>query len=122
MTVKRLSRHATQNAIHHPYLVSEKFFYSLMSTGPSLRSHSLLKTVLTEVENSYQTYVNMYKTHTMATCHGGTGQPLEKNLNPKDQDINIPSDYQHEDIDDFENVENEYHTQFRDHTNKVDHL
>ena len=64
----------------------------------------------------------MYKTHTMATCHRGTGQPLEKDPNPQDQDIDIPNDYLHEDIDDFENVKNENHTWLRDLTNKVDHL
>ena len=93
-----------------------------MSICHSLRLHSLLKKVLTKLENSYQTYINMYKTHTMATCHGGTGQPMEKDPNPQDQDIDIPNDYQHEDIDDFENVENENHTQLRDLTNEVDHL
>ena len=56
------------------------------------------------------------KLHTMATCHRGTRQPLERDPNPQDQDIDIPSDYQHEDIDDFENVEYENHTQFRDLT------
>ena len=33
----------------------------------------------------------------MATCHGGTGQPLEKDPDPQDQDIDIPNDYLHED-------------------------
>ena len=58
----------------------------------------------------------------MAICHRGTGQPLEKKPYPQDQDIDIPSDYQHGDIDDFENMENEYQTQLRDLTNEVDHL
>ena len=31
--------------------------------------------------------------------------PWRKTLNPQDQDINIPSNYRHGDIDDFENVE-----------------
>ena len=61
-----------------------------MSTCCSLRLHYLLKKVLTKLENSYQTYINMYKTH-----HRGTGQPLEKNLNPQDQDTDVPSNYQH---------------------------
>ena len=52
----------------------------------------------------------MYKTHTMATHYRGTGQPLEKDPNPQDQDIDIPNDYLHGEIDDFENVENENHT------------
>ena len=110
-TVKRLSRDVAQNALHCPCLVSEIFFYLLMSTCHSLRLHSPLKKVLTKLETPYQTYFNMYKTHTMASHHRGTGQPLEKNLYPQDQDIDIPSNYQHGDIDDFENVENEYHTQ-----------
>ena len=76
-----------------------------MSTCHSLRSHSPLKKVLTKLENSYQTYVNTYKTHTMATCHGGAGQPLEKDPHSQYQDIDIPNDYPHKDIDDFENVE-----------------
>ena len=45
----------------------------------------------------------------MATCNGGTGQPLEKDPNLQEQDINVPNDNQ-EDIDDFENVEHENHT------------
>ena len=56
----------------------------------------------------------------MATYHRGTGQPVEKDLNLQDQDIDIPNDYQHEDIDYFENVEKENHTRLRDLTNKVD--
>ena len=58
----------------------------------------------------------------MATHHRGTGQPLEKDGTPQDQDIDIPNDYQHKDIDDFENVENENHTQLIDLTNEVGHL
>ena len=58
----------------------------------------------------------------MATHHGGAGQPFKKDPNPQDQDSDIPNDYQNKDIDDFENVENENHTQLRDLTNKVNHL
>ena len=43
----------------------------------------------------------------MATHHGGTGQPLERDPNPLEQDNDIPNDYQHDDIDNFENLENE---------------
>ena len=93
-----------------------------MSTHHSLRSCSSLKKVLTKLENSYQTYVNMYKTHTMATHHRGIGQPLEKDPNLQDQDIDISNDCQHEETDDFENVENETHTRLRDLTYEVDHL
>ena len=78
-----------------------------MSAHHSLRSHSLLKKVLNKLGDSYQTYINTYKTHTMATHHGDIGQPLERDPNSQEQDINTPNDYQHEDFDDFENVENE---------------
>ena len=64
-----------------------------MSTCHSLGLHSPFKKVLTKLENSYQTYVNMYKTHTMAACHRGTGQPLEKDPNPQDVDSDLPNGY-----------------------------
>ena len=70
--------------------------------------HSLLKKILNKIEDSYQTYINTYKTHTMATCHGGTGQPSEKDPNPQEHDVNIQNEYQ-EDVDDFKNVEHEHH-------------
>ena len=65
--------------------------------------------LLNNIEDSYQTYINTYKTHTMATHHGGTGQPSEKDPNLQEQDVNVPNEYQ-EDVDDFENVEHEHHT------------
>ena len=70
---------------------------------------SLLKKVLNKPGRSYQTYINTYKTHTVATHNGGTGQPLEKDPNPHEQGIIVPNDYQ-ENIDDFKNVEHENHT------------
>ena len=74
----------------------------------SLRTHSPLSKVLNKLGYSYQTYINMYQAHMMATHHGGTGQLLEMDPNPQAQNIDIPNDYQ-KDIDDFENVENENH-------------
>ena len=119
--VKTSAKVATYNALHHLCLVSENFIYSLMSAHQNLRMHSPLKKVLNKLGDSYQTYVNTYKTHTMATCHGGTGQPLETDPNPQAQDINVPNNYQ-EGIDDSENVEHENHTQLRELTNVVNHL
>ena len=46
----------------------------------------------------------------MDTCNGDTGQCLERNPNPQEQDTDTLDDYQHEDFDDSENVENENHT------------
>ena len=70
--------------------------------------HSPLKKVLNKIEDSYQTYINTYKTHTMATHHGRAGQPPEKDPNPQEQDVNVHNEYQ-EDVDDFETVEPEHH-------------
>ena len=59
----------------------------------SLRSHSPLKSVLNKIGDSYQTYCNTYKTHAMATHHGGAGQPLDRDPNLPEQDTDIPSDH-----------------------------
>ena len=53
-----------------------------MSAHHSFQMHSPLEKVLDKLEDSYQMYINIHKTHTMATCHGGTGQPPEKDPNP----------------------------------------
>ena len=52
-----------------------KFLYLLLSACHSFLTHSPLKKVLNKIEDSYQTYINTYKTHTMASHHRGTGQP-----------------------------------------------
>ena len=46
----------------------------------------------------------------MATHYRGTGQPPEKAPTPQEQDPDAPSEYYHEVIDNFENVELETHT------------
>ena len=101
-----------------------------MSACHSLRPCSMLKKVLNKLEDSYKTYVNTYKTHAMATHHGhamathhgGTGQSLERDPKPQEQDIDIPNDYQHEEMNDFEKLENENQTQLRDLAKELDHL
>ena len=52
----------------------------LMSACCSLILHSPLKTVFGKLGDTYQAYCNTYKTHTMATCHGGSGQPLDREI------------------------------------------
>ena len=81
--------------------------------------HSPLKKVLNKKEDSYQTYVNSYKTHAMATCHGGMGKPSEKDSHPQENDVTIHNEYQ-ADINDFENIEPDHHG--RDLTNEIDYL
>ena len=80
-----------------------------MAACYSLRLHSQLKSILNKIGDSYQTYCNSYKTHTMDTCHGGK------------QDTEIPSDYL-EDIDNVENVEHENHTTLKALTRNLDDL
>ena len=79
----------------------------------NLRSHSPLKTVLSRLGDSYQAYVNTYKTHTMATCHRGTGQPLDRDTAKNAHDADIPNDYHHDDMDNFENTEQKNHTNLK---------
>ena len=68
------------------------------------------KTVFNKLGDTYQAYCNTYKTHAMATCHGGTGQPLDRDTTLHGQDTDIPNGYHHEDMDNFENAEQENHT------------
>ena len=63
-----------------------------MSACHSTRLHSPLKTVLGKFRDRYQAYFTTYKTHTMATCHGGTGCPLDRGM-----DI-LTEDSEHVDI------------------------
>ena len=81
-----------------------------MSACCNLRLQSSLKTVLNKLGDSYQTYINTYKTHTMATQHGSAGQPLDRDPTLQEQGIDILNNYHHEDMDNFKNVEHETHT------------
>ena len=46
----------------------------------------------------------------MANHLRGKGQPLDRDITPHGQDTNIPNDYHHENMDNFENVEQENQT------------
>ena len=81
-----------------------------MSACLNPRSCFPLKTVLNELGDSYQTYVNTYKSHSMATHHGGAVEPLDKDSSPHEHGTATPSNYNHEDMDKFKNVEQENHT------------
>ena len=81
-----------------------------MSGHHNLRMHFPLKKVLNKLGDSYQTYINKYNMHAMATPHRGTGQPLEMDCNPRHRTyIDIPNDYP-EDVDDLKNIEHKNHT------------
>ena len=57
----------------------------------------------------------------MATHHGGTGKPSEKDSDHQEIDVTIDNEYQ-ADVNDFENVELDHHTRLRDLTNEIDYL
>ena len=75
-----------------------------MSAHQNLQTHSPIKKILNKLGDSYNTYINYHKTHTMAMCYGGMCKPLEKDSDPQENDTTIHDEYQAE-IHDFENVE-----------------
>ena len=40
-----------------------------------------------KIRDKYQAYCTMYKTHIMATCHRGTGCPLDRDINLNAEDF-----------------------------------
>ena len=51
-----------------------------MSAHHSLQLNSPLKTVFGKIGDTYQAYCNTYKTQAMATQHGGSGNPLHRDI------------------------------------------
>ena len=95
-----------------------------MSACHTLRSCFSLKTVLNRLGNTYQAYCNTYKTHIMATHHGGTGQPLDRDDNPgrSNATSDTPQDFHPEDIDDFESIEHVNPTRLATISRELDDL
>ena len=58
----------------------------------------------------------------MATHQRGTGQSLDKDNTPHEQDTDIPSDYHHENMDIFEYMEHENHTTLKALNRDLDDL
>ena len=84
-----------------------------MSAHCSLRSHSPIKTVFGKIGDTYQAYCNTYKTHTVATHHRGSGNPL-------DRDIVMNREYQtaiHSDVE----VTQDFHPIETDHFADLEH-
>ena len=79
-----------------------------MSAHCSLRSCSPLKTVFGKIGDTYQAYCHTYKTHAMATHHGGSGQPLDRDINvhkAMDTDIEQTQEFHQVNANDFEESE-----------------
>ena len=80
----------------------------LTSAHHSLISSSPLKTVLGKIGDTYQVYCHMYKTHAMATHHGGSGQYLDRDINAHettDTEIEHGQEFHHINTNDFEDSE-----------------
>ena len=45
--------------------------------------------MLNRLGDTYQAYCNTYKTHAMATNHGGSGQHLDRDATPNGKDTNV---------------------------------
>ena len=79
-----------------------------MSACCSLRSHSLLKMVFAKIGSMYQAYCHTYKTHTMATYHGGPGQPKDRDIpahETTDTDLEQTWEFHQVNANDFEESE-----------------
>ena len=81
-----------------------------MSAPHNLKSCSPLKTVFNKLEDTIQAYCNTYKIHAMASYHEGVAQPLDTDATPRGKDTDIPNNYHHEDMNNFQNAEQENHT------------
>ena len=70
-----------QHASHCLCLVREStilYFTTHVSPLQPVDHVPALKTVLGRIRDTYQAYCNTFKTHTMATYHGGSRQPLDR--------------------------------------------
>ena len=94
-----------------------------MSAHCILRSHPPLKTVLNKVGDSYQTYINTYKypIQWLLTMEA-QDNPWDRDTTPYEQGTDILSDYHHEDMDNFGNVEHENHTTLKGLARDLDDL
>ena len=78
-----------------------------MSACHNLRSCTPLKTVFRKLGETYQAYCNTYKTHAMAIHHGGSGNPLDRDIDmTKETQATIDTDV--EDTQDLHPVETDY--------------
>ena len=78
-----------------------------MSAHHSLRLQSPLKTVFGKIGDTYQAYYTTYKTHTMATHHGGSGSPLDRDIDVT-RETQTTADTNVEDTQDFHPVETDH--------------
>ena len=100
-----------------------------MSACPNIRSHSPLKTVFGKLGDTYQAYCKTYKTHTMATHHGGSGKPLDRDIDVTredheitDTDIENTQDFHPVNTDNFKDLQHNNTMNLTALTREVDNL
>ena len=100
-----------------------------MSAHCKLRLCSPFKTVLGRIGDTYEVYCNTYKTHTMATDHGGSGQPMDRDTDMTteeqpvvDTNVEVQQDFHPEDIAQFEVIEHNNPTRLISITRELDDL
>ena len=96
-------------------------FCLLMSACQRLQTHSPIKKILNKIRDSSQTYINYYKTHTMATRYGRIGDTSINKSEHHNMNANIQDNYQ-ADINDLENIEPNHQAGLRDLTCKIKQL
>ena len=69
-----------------------------MITCQRLLTHSPIKKLFHQLENSIQTYINYHKTHAMAICYSGMGETSMENPETQDIDSDSQENYQEENI------------------------
>ena len=77
-----------------------------------------MKKILNKIGDSFQTYINYYKTHAMATHYSRIGDTSISNSENHDIDAN---NYQ-ADINDLENIEPTHQAGLRDLTRQIEQL
>ena len=58
-----------------------------------------IKKLFHKLRNSYQTYINFHKTHTMATHYGGIGDTSMNDPESQDMDSDSQENYQEEHVE-----------------------
>ena len=89
-----------------------------MSASWRLQTCSPIKKLLTKIRDSYQTYINYYKTHAMATYYGGIGDTSMSNSKNHNMDANDSQ----ADINDLENIEPTHWAGLRDLTHEIEQM
>ena len=100
-----------------------------MSVHCSLRLHSPLQMVFGKIGDTYHAYSNTYKTHAMTTHHGGSGSPLDRDIDmtretqaTTDTNIEDTQDFNTAETDHFEDLEYNNPTKLTALTREIDDL